>query len=638
MFTKLKRKIKDIKYRYGLLEQKQKQILAVIASTFAILLILLVILILKMPFSVVKMNISGENYSLSGLNKSAKYGTINDKGYAFFKFSENQRSLIKDFYEEETNAALRLKIRIYPSKKQFENFSIINNEDLNFVYGFLNDKDFSSRGRFHFNRFGHIAVKGNLSKIFEILKQNFDSGDKNACFEYEVSFAIPKKSSMEENNIPRGFFVDSGLKCKITSAEISTATLGFDFSSDMNFYGFSSNGGKLDFLSQTADFSGAGQIFSLNFSKDLIPNLVIKFTKDCPKSSLTDGNVYVGANVGGEKIRIKCIEGLDEIKIPAAGINSPYSVVDIYKHKDFVTAILLESEAHQKYETEFINIKAPINTDPGLILDWNQKNWRNRDFEVYKWNRFSDILFFDIKDLSIQEKFFSRLAFFVEKEGYKGKILTNEQLKGKHGYNAHDYSVESMAAFFNKAYEINFQLNPEEITLKNILLVNGMLKADSENDGFVVPVKGGLVSISKETPGWSRRRLLAHEGWHTLYFADEEFRNFVAACFYTMDPNARDFIIGFFKSQPSLGYDVNDTYLLINEFMAYTLQQPVNQVADYYKNLATWPSVKKAIPELCKYIQNTNAQAFEDVAIMLNDFIFTKWGIESGNISLITFE
>lgn len=637
MVNKLNRKINDIKYRFSLLEKKQKSIYAWICGIFAVLVLALGIAVLTSTYSVVKIKVSDFNSNLSGLNRSGKSGSIKNNGQAFFKFNENQRKQIEDFYKNNTTAALKIRLQISPTKNQFENTSEM--AELPFMFGFLESNDFTSHGRLNFNRVGHVTVKGDLAQIFKILKEHFLEGNSKPTFVFDLSFAIPKNSVLkEDDNIPLGFYIDSWLGCKVLSSEIVTATLGFDFSSDINFYGFSSNGGKLDFLSQSADFSGAAQIFSLNFAKDVIPNIIVKFVPDIVKSSLKEGNVYVGLNIGGEKFKIKCIENLDEIKIPAAGISSPYSFIELYKHKDFVTSILMETGDVSLRPTDNSKVLKPIKTDPGLILDWNTKNWRNKDYEVYNWDRFPEILFFDIRDLRTQEKFFSRLAFFVEKEGYKGRILSNEELEGKHGYNAHDYSAESMASFFNKAQSINFKLNPEEETLKSILIENGMLVQDSEKEGFVKAVKGGLVSISKETPAWSRKRLLAHEGWHTLYFADEEFRNFVAACYYTMESDARDFIVGFFRSQPSLGYDVNDDYLMKNEFMAYVLQQPLNQVVSYFTGLAGWPSVVKAQPDLCRYVKGTEARAFEDVAIMMNEYLFTKWGIESGNISLISME
>ena len=60
--------------------------------------------------------------------------------------------------------------------------------------------------------------------------------------------------------------------------------------------------------------------------------------------------------------------------------------------------------------------------------------------------------------------------------------------------------------------------------------------------------EGGIVSISRESDGPLRAKLLAHEAWHTLFFRDEDFRNFVAAVYYTFDEKSRQFLLDFFES------------------------------------------------------------------------------------------
>ena len=205
--------------------------------------------------------------------------------------------------------------------------------------------------------------------------------------------------------------------------------------------------------------------------------------------------------------------------------------------------------------------------------------------------------------------------------------------KEKHGYNAHDYSAISMAKFFNQAHDLNFPLNKEEMLLRQILIENDLVEEDGE---YLKPNEGGLVSISQESAGWLRDTFLAHEGWHTIFFRDEEFRNFVSAVYYTMDPDSRDFIIDYFASQPQLGYDPNDDYLMKNEFMAYIMQQRLPQVANYFVHLANRGSVMAYTPDLAAYIRETNAIHIEDAAIAMNDFVFDKYGIVCGDICLVS--
>ena len=46
-----------------------------------------------------------------------------------------------------------------------------------------------------------------------------------------------------------------------------------------------------------------------------------------------------------------------------------------------------------------------------------------------------------------------------------------------------------------------------------------------------------------------------------------------------------EFLLKYFSVTPSLNYDIKDEYLVQNEFMAYLLQQPLSEVADYLQKL-----------------------------------------------------
>ena len=46
------------------------------------------------------------------------------------------------------------------------------------------------------------------------------------------------------------------------------------------------------------------------------------------------------------------------------------------------------------------------------------------------------------KELAAQGWMLSRLAFFLGKRGYRGQLLTDARLSGKHDCNAHDYGGE----------------------------------------------------------------------------------------------------------------------------------------------------------------------------------------------------
>ncbi len=365
-------------------------------------------------------------------------------------------------------------------------------------------------------------------------------------------------------------------------------------------------------------------------AKQTMPEYRVVLSENPENKTTREHSVRVLMNVGGEKLYINNVAAAREIIIPAAALNAPFSRTELAENADCVESLIMRGTKATASENG--EILEPIRTDPGLILNYKSSQWRTLDYEIYEWDRFPQILFFDTRNYEVQDRLFRRLAFFVEKQGYKGRLLTNEELGDMHGYNAHDYSAESMARFFNKATELNFPLNEEELLLKRILIHNGLF----EDDGIYVKAnEGGLVSISRETPGWSRTNLLAHEGWHTIFFRDGEFRNYVSAVYYTFDPTSRDFLIDYFKSQPSLGYDINDEYLMHNEFMAYIMQQRLSEVAKYFVHLANRGTVIKFTPDLAAYIRKTEGRGFEDAATALNDFVYDKYGIVCGNIALV---
>ena len=74
-----------------------------------------------------------------------------------------------------------------------------------------------------------------------------------------------------------------------------------------------------------------------------------------------------------------------------------------------------------------------------------------------------------------------------------------------------------------------------------------------------------------------------------------------------------------------------------NEFMAYILQNTEGNAGSYFVNKASWPSVKKVTPDLCRYIIETGGSGFDDCQAMLQDFLYDKYKLKSGNIGLCSY-
>lgn len=593
---------------------KSQLILSIIVIVFLLMdLTAGIVLLVNKNKSAVRIVYSSDEISrLYALDSAATKGTVSNE-YANFKFTQEQKEYFYKTYQEKGSVALTICLQMMPTKKQKQ--LLASDAEAVLRYGFLTGDDFTINGKF---------IK---KKYPDIKRIQVQADEKKAPELFDLSFAVQKNDNIEKY-IPEGFFVYSTIRCRVIAACVVPAEIGFDVSKEIPYYGFACNGGLIDFENKSFDFSGSSMIFPVQSNqRQSLPEYRVLLSENPENKTTKEHSVKVQMNVGGEKLYLNNVATARELIIPTGALNTPFSRTEFTDNSECVESLIMRGKKVSGKE-----VLDPIRTDPGLILNYKTSQWRTADYEIYEWDRFPQILFFDTRNYEVQDRLFRRLAFFVEKQGYKGKLLTNEELGDMHGYNAHDYSAESMARFFNKATELNFTLNEEELLLKRILIHNGLF----EDDGIYVKAnEGGLVSISRETPGWSRTNLLAHEGWHTIFFRDAEFRNYVSAVFYTFDPTSRDFLIDYFKSQPSLGYDTNDEYLMHNEFMAYIMQQRLSEVAKYFVHLANRSTVIEFTPQLASYIIKTEGRGFEDAATALNDFVFDKYGIVCGNIALV---
>ncbi|MCL2093518.1 MAG: hypothetical protein FWH12_04905 [Treponema sp.] len=220
----------------------------------------------------------------------------------------------------------------------------------------------------------------------------------------------------------------------------------------------------------------------------------------------------------------------------------------------------------------------PILADPGQILSWPQSSWRDRRFEVFSWDRYPEILIFDTADFEIQAKLFKRLAFFVEKSGFRGRLAHDHEIAHLHGWNAHNYRAEDLANFFQTARLNDFPLLEEEWELEYILYSAGVLRWDAQRG--ITAGRGAVLSISREGSHQSLRpRFMAHEVFHGLFFIDQDFRNFSQRRWEALPDYARTFFLGWLNLS---AYDITDEYLVVNEFMGHILQFPPANIPWYF--------------------------------------------------------
>ncbi len=222
---------------------------------------------------------------------------------------------------------------------------------------------------------------------------------------------------------------------------------------------------------------------------------------------------------------------------------------------------------------------SPLAADPGAVLAYDRSLWRRPDFELFAWSRYPQVLILDTADYRVQARLFKRLAFFVEKAGFRGRLLEDRELDDRHGYNAHDYHAEDLARFYQKAADQRFPLNAEEEMLRELLLANGVLRRQGER---IAPGAGAVLSVSRSSSPELRRLLLTHEVFHGLFFAEPAYREACMRAWERLDEPTRAYLLLMFRW---VGYDLTDPYLMANELQAYLFQQDRRGVEYYFGTL-----------------------------------------------------
>lgn len=552
--------------------------------------------------------LNGEN--LVALNHQAvKAKVVNPKKtpYLYFKFTDNQKARLLNMSKKQNGASIQIDISIL--KKN--NASIGNS----IAYGLLYEDDFE---------------KPNKLKS-EISKRPLATGDCTNLTKDIFSLSLCTGASTDDKSV-EGFFVYGNFKYEVKGVSFEEVKIGWN--KESNLFAFSSSGGKLDSSFTKADFSSAIKTFPNAMTNVTVTPKIEVTLYDCADIGTYDNQTKVYFSIGGENISVRRSPNQNKVVLQSSAFSNAFKELDFSKSKDAISSVMLMSNDTSLLPTENGEVLTPIPTDLGLILDWPQKNWRCTSYELYSWNMFPSVLFFDIASYDIQNKFFTRLAYFVEKAGYKGTLVDDEFVATKHGYNAHDYRDKDLADFFTEAYKQRFSLNEYEILLRKILVQNKIIVENS--DGTFSQGSGAIVSISRESPDYLRNTFIAHESWHGIYFTDEDFRNTVSVSYLMFDEPSLVFLKTFWATQNGLGYDLTDDYLMENEFMAYLMQQPVSRTEQYFLQVAGRGSVNKNEPELAKYVRKTNAEAFTDAAALLNDYAFTKWGLAAGRVSLVS--
>lgn len=272
---------------------------------------------------------------------------------------------------------------------------------------------------------------------------------------------------------------------------------------------------------------------------------------------------------------------------------------------------------------------SPIATNLGSVLyEITQSMWRENEFELYSWDAFPEILVFDTASYAVQAQLFKRLAFFVEKHGFAGSLLSDDELRGRHGWNAHNYHPADLARFYNRAAEDTVELTALEHRLRTLLLENGVI---TEDDGGYAAGAGGIISVSRESAPALRHLLLTHEALHGVYYAVPPFRQAVESEWEALSAAEQEFWRYLFSV---MSYNPEDGYLVKNEFQAYLLQQEPQAVHGYFRTQLA-PRLKRWHPRRSPWIEqflSDNPTTFRDSALRLAQKLTELTGFSAGRL------
>lgn len=556
-----------------------------------------------------------ETFALYSLNANAKKASLSQgakDSYMYFAFDEDFSFFLKQHNESPLALAIDLSFT-----EEKNSSSAPPQTPVNLAFGFLTSEDFEST---HKLKKGSLVSRSMISGLLN--PEEYTKG-------ISLSFALP---ASREKNI-KGFFIYSTESLKLNSAKIQSPSLGWSFANESAFFAFSSMGGIIPSNLKTAQDEGLSLalISSLGLDKNESYFLFSFF----PQNELDKAENYPSVEIdfGKERYSIRRSPIQDHAHLYKSQIDTTSEYLNIVSNKNLVTEILYKSNEGLSKKIQNEKSLIPLHTDPGMIIIWDKNTWRQDEYELFSWELFPSVLIMDFKNYKIQDDYLKRLAFFAEKKGYVGQLQPDAIIKNQHGFNAHDYPAQTLADFFALADAENFPLNKSELHLRSILLENGILKFDK---GKLVEGEGALLSISQESYLSLRYTFMGHEAYHGIYFTEKAFRDYNEQVFIASDPLSRDFLIGYFTTSESLNYDIDNEYLLKNEFMAYHLQQSIGNAGQYFVNIASRPTVRKDLPELSKYVRDTKGRGFTEASRELDAFIYQKYGLSAGRVSLVS--
>ena len=344
-------------------------------------------------------------------------------------------------------------------------------------------------------------------------------------------------------------------------------------------------------------------------SKSLVPALRLKY------AASSDADIVVQA---GTKVVIRAASAKKEALLPASVFPDAEKVGSIaLTVPDGISMESISIESLPEEEARLL--------DPGIVL-LQPALTEDQDLAYSRWDLLPDVVIFDFRNYAVQDSYLKRLAFFVEKKGFAGKLAKDEEIAALHGWNAHDYKTEDLAKFFTAAKKAGFSLNAKELWLRDFLVGNRLIAARGQE---YKGLGGAIISISQESPTYLRHTFLTHESSHAIFFADEGYRAFCISMWNAMSQEEKWFWVLYFGW---MHYDIGSAYLMANEMQAYLIQQPVRKAEEYFTKILTERLLEKN-PELKAsldgYVEKYGPE-FARKAGLLDGWLRAEYGFGAG--------
>ncbi len=352
-----------------------------------------------------------------------------------------------------------------------------------------------------------------------------------------------------------------------------------------------------------------GDLRKSDGKKSLVPALRLKY------AATSDADIVVKA---GTKVVIRAASAKKEALLP----------VSVFPDAEKIGSIALtvpEGVNLESASIESLPEEEALLLDPGVVL-LQPAPAEGQDLTYCRWDLLPNVVMFDFRDYAVQDSYLKRLAFFVEKRGFAGRLAEDEEIAALHGWNAHDYKTEDLAKFFTAAKKTGFSLNAKELWLRDFLIENRLIASRGQE---YKGLGGAIISISRESPPYLRHTFLTHESSHAIFFADERYSAYCISMWNAMSQEEKWFWVLYFGW---MRYDIGSAYLMANEMQAYLIQQPAHKAEEYFTKTLTERLLEKN-PELKApldaYVEKFGPE-FVRKAGLLDGWLRAEYGFGAG--------